>query len=110
MSHSLIVLSSEPEARRRPSGLNATELTQPVWPVKGAHRLSLAEPNLSRIPCGHKQDRYGRADREALLRAYCTSRGLPFLPLPGAGPPLRRAGAEEGHPSTQILAPPPPPT
>ena len=34
-SHRRKVLSSEPETRRRPSGLKATEFTQPLWPFRG---------------------------------------------------------------------------
>jgi hypothetical protein len=42
MSHSLIVLSAEPDARSRPSGLNATDLTQLGVAFEGAHFLPLA--------------------------------------------------------------------
>jgi hypothetical protein len=42
MSHSLIVLSLEPEASSRPSGLNATDLTQSVWPERVRTRLPVA--------------------------------------------------------------------
>jgi hypothetical protein len=76
MSHSLIVLSSEPDASSRPSGLNATELTLSRVAGEGAHWLPLAEPNLSRIPCGHKQDRYGRADAD---KPYGEHTNLPSL-------------------------------
>jgi hypothetical protein len=64
MSHSLIVLSAEPEpeARSRPSGLNATEMTLSVWPVRVRTRLPVAtshslivlslEPEARRRPSG----------------------------------------------------------
>jgi hypothetical protein len=101
MSHSLIVLSSEPEANSRPSGLNATDLTQSVWPDRWD--LPLAEPNLSRIPCGHKQDRYGRADAEKLCSAHkAPPWGLPCLPLAGAGPPCVGQGPRRVAPRPQF--------
>jgi hypothetical protein len=61
-SHSLIVPSPEPEARSRPSGLNATDLTQPVWPsrvrtslpVATSHSLIVlsSEPEARSFPSG----------------------------------------------------------
>jgi hypothetical protein len=52
-SHSLIVLSSEPEARSRPSGLNATELTSPSVAEEGAHFSSCGHlPELDRLVIG----------------------------------------------------------
>jgi hypothetical protein len=81
MSHSLIVPSPEPEASSRPSGLNATDQTALVWPERVRTRLPLAEPNLSGIPRGHKQDRYGRADAD---EPYGEHTNLPSLAR-GAG-------------------------
>jgi hypothetical protein len=42
MSHSLIVSSPEPEARSRPSGLNATDKTYQVWPLRVRTSLPVA--------------------------------------------------------------------
>ena len=45
ISHSRTVRSALPLARVRPSGLNATELTELVWPVRGGPR----GPNISSL-------------------------------------------------------------
>jgi hypothetical protein len=52
-SHSLIVLSSEPEARSFPSGLNATEVTTRCGLREGAHFSACGHlPQLDRLVIG----------------------------------------------------------
>ena len=63
-SHTLIVLSVDPDAMRLPSGEKATELAKPLWPL--SLRISLPDfvshiltvlsrnPDAMRLPSGEK--------------------------------------------------------
>ena len=58
-SHTRIVLSSEPETMRRPSGENATDLTQSLWPFKGPTTSSPVSASHTRIVLSWSQKRCG---------------------------------------------------
>ena len=49
-SHSRTVPSSPAEASRRPSGLNATAITAPVWPVRVACSAPVAGSHSRTVP------------------------------------------------------------